>query len=107
MARRETRRSPEHSPAAPRRSRPLTREEVERHLAKMEEHLARMRAVLHPAELARMEMRFREGVRRIAVELERRKRRRPGDGSMPALVEPPRGPAPLAGGAAAPLEFDL
>lgn len=32
--------------------------------------------------------------------------KRPRDGSMPALVEPPRGPKPLSGGAAAPLEFD-
>jgi hypothetical protein len=29
-----------------------------------------------------------------------------GDGSMPANVEPPRDPRPLAGGAGAPLEFD-
>ena len=35
-----------------------------------------------------------------------RKRRRPDDGSMPALAEPPRGPLPLAGAAEAPLEFD-
>ena len=34
------------------------------------------------------------------------KRHRRGDGKMPALVEPPRGPKPFAGGAAAPLEFD-
>jgi hypothetical protein len=34
------------------------------------------------------------------------KHRRRGDGSMPALVEPPRGPKPFTGGAAAPLEFD-
>ncbi len=32
--------------------------------------------------------------------------RRRGPGSMPAPVEPPRGPLPLAGGAEAPLEFD-
>ena len=31
--------------------------------------------------------------------------RRP-PGSAPALVEPPRGPLPLQGGAEAPLEFD-
>jgi hypothetical protein len=35
-----------------------------------------------------------------------RSKRRPGEGSMPALVEPPHGPTPLTGGAAAPLEFD-
>jgi hypothetical protein len=34
------------------------------------------------------------------------KRRRPGEGSVPMPVEPPRGPKPFAGGAAAPLEFD-
>ena len=34
------------------------------------------------------------------------KGRRPGPGSMPAPVEPPRGPLPLQGGAEAPLEFD-
>ena len=34
------------------------------------------------------------------------KRRRPGEGSVPVLVEPPRGPKPLQGGAAAALEFD-
>ena len=32
-------------------------------------------------------------------------KRRPS-GSAPALVEPPRGPVPLQGGAEAPLEFD-
>ena len=35
----------------------------------------------------------------------RNSKRRP-PGMAPALVEPPRGPGPLAGGAAAPLEFD-
>ena len=34
------------------------------------------------------------------------KGRRRGPGSMPALVEPPRGPVPLSGGAEAPLDFD-
>ena len=34
------------------------------------------------------------------------RRRRPSEGGMPALVEPPRGPRPLLDGAAAPLEFD-
>ena len=40
------------------------------------------------------------------VSVRPRGKRRPGDGSMPALVEPPRRPKPLTGGAAAPLEFD-
>ena len=35
----------------------------------------------------------------------RNSKRRPPD-TAPALVEPPRGPLPLQGGAAAPLEFD-
>ena len=36
----------------------------------------------------------------------RKRRRSDDDGSMPALVQPPRGPKPFAGGAAAALEFD-
>ena len=58
--------------------------------------------------LARARRRVRQGalsppeieslVRRIS------KRRPPG--MAPALVEPPRGPLPLQGGAEAPLEFD-
>ena len=39
------------------------------------------------------------------VSVRPRGKRRPGEGSVPALVEPPRGPQPLSGGAAAPLEF--
>ena len=35
-----------------------------------------------------------------------RKPRRKPPGSAPALVEPPRGPLPLQGGAEAPLEFE-
>ena len=49
------------------------------------------------------------GLRLSAAEIEelvrRNSRRRPPD-MAPALVEPPRGPKPFAGGAAAPLEFD-
>jgi len=41
---------------------------------------------------------------RIALQI--RGRRRPPRGSAPALVEPPRGPLPLSGGAEAPLEYD-
>lgn len=42
----------------------------------------------------------------LTEHLARAKRRKPPRGSAPALVEPPRDPLPLAGGAAAPLEFD-
>jgi hypothetical protein len=38
--------------------------------------------------------------------LDRANRRKRPSGSAPALVEPPHGPAPLAGGAAVPLEFE-
>jgi hypothetical protein len=52
----------------------------------------------------------RSGFRGLSIaelaELIRRTCRRPGDGSMLALVESPRGPAPKSGGAAAALEFD-
>ena len=37
----------------------------------------------------------------------RRQGRRKPPGSAPALVEPPRGPLPLQGGAEAPLAFDF
>jgi hypothetical protein len=39
-------------------------------------------------------------------ELVRRISRKRPPGMAPALVEPPRGPLPMQGGAAAPLEFD-
>jgi hypothetical protein len=47
------------------------------------------------------------GLRRSEIEaiVRRNSRRRP-PGMAPALVEPPHGPLPLQGGAAAPLEFD-
>jgi hypothetical protein len=41
----------------------------------------------------------------IEADIRRNSRRRP-PGMAPALVEPPRGPQPLAGGAAAPLTFE-
>jgi hypothetical protein len=46
------------------------------------------------------------GLRRREIEeiVRRNSRRRP-PGMAPALVEPPRGPLPLQGGAEAPLEF--
>jgi hypothetical protein len=34
------------------------------------------------------------------------RRRKPPEAGLPVPAEPPRGPKPLAGGAAAPLEFD-
>jgi hypothetical protein len=49
------------------------------------------------------------GIRGLSIaelaELVLRNRRRPGDEGLPAPVEPPRGPRPFQGGAAAPLEF--
>jgi hypothetical protein len=74
-------------------------------LARVQAQLERMRDSMDPAQLARMEQMFRRVIRELGFEV-RRLRRRGGDGSMPALVEPPRGPKPFAGGAAAPLEFD-
>lgn len=61
-------------------------------------------------EIAAMRRRLdKDGFRGLSFaeleELVRRNRRRPDHGGMLALVEPPRGPKPLAGGAAAPLEF--
>ena len=44
--------------------------------------------------------------RKVQVQVRHGNRRRPPKGSAPALVEPPRGPLPLSGGAEAPLEFD-
>ena len=42
----------------------------------------------------------------LGLAMRRSNRRRPPRSSAPALVEPPRGPLPLAGGAEVPLEFD-
>jgi hypothetical protein len=69
-------------------------------LVRIQAQLKRLRASVDPARFARMEEAIRLEIRKLG------RRRRPGEGSMPALVEPPRGPKPLAGGAAAPLEFD-
>ena len=74
-----------------------------RGIAKTEAQLARLRKV-HPGQFAKLEE-FERAVRAFGLQM-RRKRRRPDDGGMPALVEPPRGPLPLQGGAEAPLEFD-
>ncbi|HUQ13366.1 MAG TPA: hypothetical protein VM055_03735 [Novosphingobium sp.] len=46
----------------------------------------------------------RQFIKAIGFVTKNRKRR--GPGGLPALVEPPRGPTPLQGGAEAPLEFD-
>jgi hypothetical protein len=55
----------------------------------------------------------RHGDNKVLIELGRKwrrlpgiDRRRPRDSGMPAMAQPPRGPQPLSGGAAAPLEFD-
>lgn len=102
---RETRESIERALAKQRRNRlRLEREILEKMLERVERHLDEMRKIMDPAQFAKVETKFREAIHEIAVQL-RPKRRRPGDGNMPALVEPPRGPKPLIGGAAAPLDF--
>ena len=75
----------------------------ERIIATMKQRLADLRTLMDPAAFARVDAKFQKIVREF--DLMRRKRRRHGDGSMPALVEPPRGPSPKSGGAAAALEF--
>jgi hypothetical protein len=76
----------------------------QRKLAEMELHMARMREAMPAEQFARAQEQFLKAVNRIGFHFRNRKRR--DDGSMPALVEPPRGPAPRSGGAAAALEFD-
>ena len=66
--------------------------------------LERMRERLDPEQIERMRSLFERQIRDLQARQGRR--RRGDDGSMPALVEPPRGPKPFAGGAAAALEFD-
>ena len=73
-------------------------------IATARQRIERLRDSIHPTQLARMEALLREAAHKLRIES--RRRRRPEDGGMPALVEPPRGPKPFAGGAAAPLEFD-
>jgi len=73
-------------------------------IARVQARLEGMRDSLDPAQFVRMEEALNRAIRELGFE--RRKRRRSDDGGMPAPVEPPRGPKPLAGGAAAPLEFD-
>ena len=73
-------------------------------LARMRQQIEQLRDSMDARQLARMEEWMRQAIRKLGLEI--RKRRRHGEGSMPVLVEPPRGPKPLTGGAAAPLEFD-
>ncbi len=104
MPRRETRHDIERALDQERRKRGLSLDGFERKLAAMEQQMARLRASLDPAEFARRHAQFQQSVSKIRVAI--RRRRRPDAGAMPALVEPPRGPRPLQGGAAAALEFD-
>ena len=58
----------------------------------------------HPSRfLARVLMRMQR--EEIEAATRRSSRKRP-PGMAPAMAEPPRGPLPMQGGAAAPLEFD-
>ncbi|HEY6817195.1 MAG TPA: hypothetical protein VI168_16780 [Croceibacterium sp.] len=105
MPRRETRHDIERALSEQRNKRLLARDDIEQARARMEQDLARMRAALDPVAFGLIRKQFEQKFHRLRIEA-RSNRRRPRDGSMPALVEPPRGPKPLAGGAAAPLEFD-
>ena len=73
--------------------------------ARMEQDLARLRDTLDPSEFDRVRDELEKAFHKFRIGLNRQ-RRGPEDGGLPALVKPPRGPKPLAGGAAAPLEFD-
>ncbi len=105
MPRRETRLSIESALTELRYKRMFARDEFERLRAMMEQHLAILRETLDPADFARARKRSEDALVKMRTEMKRRFRRR-GDGSMPAPVEPPHGPKPFAGGAAAALEFD-
>ena len=106
MPRRETRYSIERALAEERRKRAALRPDLPREVAEeVAREMARQRKRLGSDEFVKIHVRALRGKHKIEVK-KGRKRRRPGDGSMPALVEPPRGPKPLTGGAAAPLEFD-
>jgi len=106
MPERETRQSIERALADQRRKRLALGVDAERRMAaNVQREMARMRKALGAGESREIHARFLRGIQELSVKIFR-KRRRPDDGSMPALVEPPRGPRPLQGGAAAPLEFD-
>jgi len=72
---------------------------MKQHRAQVERAIARMRRRLDEGGLRGFSMTELE-------ELVRRSSRKRPPGMAPALVEPPRGPLPLQGGAEAPLEFD-
>ena len=106
MPRRETRQSIERALAEQRRKRLALGVEAERRkAADVQREMTRLRKTLERGQSAEFHARFLRGVHQLTAKVFP-KRRRPRDGSMPALVEPPRGPKPLQGGAAAPLEFD-
>jgi len=100
----ENRRNIERALADQRRKRMQGMDAKQRKFAQMEARLAKMRDAMSPEQFTRAHEQFLKAVNRIGFQF--RNRRRPGEGSMPALVEPPRGPRPLSGGAAAALEFD-
>jgi hypothetical protein len=105
MPRRETRYDIEREMAAHRRDRSLAPEDLKRLIATLEGTFERMRKGLDPAQIARMRAEFDRAIQHMRMGFGR-KRRRPDDGGMPRAGRAPRGPKPLAGGAAAPLEFD-
>jgi len=100
----ENRRSIERALAEQRRNRMRLTDGKKRRLAQLEARMATMRDGMSPAQFVRAQEQFLKAVSRIGFQFRNRKRR--DDGSMPALVEPPHGPKPLQGGAAAALEFD-
>ena len=100
----ENRRSIERALAEQRRKRLPGMDAKQHKLAQIDAHLAKMRDKMSPEQFARVHEQFLKAVNRIGFQF--RNRRRRDDGSMPAMVEPPRGPAPGSGGAAAALEFD-
>jgi len=100
----ENRRSIAKALAEQRRKRMRLTESRHHQLARIEARLAEMRDVMAPEQFARIHEQFLKAANRVGFQFRNRKRR--DDGSMPALVEPPRGPAPKSGGAAAALEFD-
>jgi len=105
MPRRETRHDIERALSGQRNNRQLASENLEHFIAMLKAKVARQSKGLATAEIAQMRAEFDKAIDHIRLRF-RRGRHRPDDGSVPALVEPPRGPKPFAGGAAAPLEFD-